>query len=290
MPYPHHLRTIALALLLGAAAHAQPLPRAAEEALALGRSLAAEALATYPTHFPDRPLWRDALDAGASAVALAPGRLEPLRFLAEAYGTVGWVGPAWSTWREYLALGGPIDADVRGMLTQVGHEIAYAAYQRGDLPAALALFEELAGLVPDDVDALVWSGRILMESGQPRAAVPYWRAVTEIDPGDARAAYFLRLAEDQVRWGIDAANTFREGVARYEAGEMQAASERFARATRLEPSYAAAFAWLGRIAFERGDYRAAQVAYGSAVALEPGNETYRYFAEESARRLAPAGN
>lgn len=290
MPLVRIVLALLLALfLLAAPTTAQSLPEAAADALAEGEAAMAEALATYPAQYPDRPLWQQAFAAGRRAASLAPDRLEPLRFLAEAYSRSQWTGPAWLTWEEFVRRGGVLDEEARELVAIVGHELGYGAYARGDLDTALETYNRVTEWVPDDVASRVWVGRILIESGRPAQAVPFWNAVLELDPNDARAAYFLQLARDQAEWGTRAVNAFREGVEHYERGDLRAAAERFARATTLNAAYATAWAWLGRVAFEQGEYVDARRAYANAAGLEPTNETYSYFLARSIA-LAEAGD
>lgn len=291
MTHRRSLRVWVLTAIIGfGLALAQgPLPGEAEAALREGEARMAEALATYPAQYPDRPLWQQAFAAGRRATDLAPGRLEPLRFLAEAYSRSQWTGRAWNAWLDYADRGGVLDDEAQGLVAAVGHELGYGAYARGDLGAALDFYLAVADLAPRDVDARVWVGRILIETELPAQAVPFWQSVIELDPADARARYFLELARDQAEWGTRAVDAFRQGVAHYELGETLAARERFARATVLNPTYPTAWAWLGRVAFEAGDFADARRAYANASGLEPGNETYRYFlAQAIARAEAPA--
>jgi len=264
------------------------LPEAAAEALAAGEASMAAALATYPAQYPDRPLWQEAFAAGRRAMTLAPEALEPARFLAEAYSRSNWYGPAWNAWRDVIRRGGDVsaDAEAQELIALVGHELGYGAYSRGDLSLALEYFETIADLAPADLNAHVWSGRILLELEQPAQAIPAWQRVLELDPDDARAAYFLELAREQAQWGPAAVTAFRDGVALYEQGRLTEAAERFARATTRNPSYAQAWSWLGRVAYEREQYRDAAMYYGRASDLEPGNETYAWFRTDSTRRAS----
>ena len=72
-------------VLMSGAVLAQALPTNAQEALTRGQALMAEALSTYDVQYPDRPLWRQAFNEGRTAIELAPGHPEPLRFMAQAY-------------------------------------------------------------------------------------------------------------------------------------------------------------------------------------------------------------
>lgn len=274
----------ALALGLGNAQAA--LPEAAAEALAAGEARMAEALATYPAQFPDRPLWQQAFAEGRRAMSLAPEALEPARFLAVAYSRSNWYGPAWNAWRDYVRRGGDVrgDAEAQELIAFVGQELGFGAYARGDLDLALEYYQTVADLAPNDVNAFVWSGRILIETQRPEPSIPSWQRVLELDPEDTRAAYFLELAREQARWGSAAVDAFRAGVTHYEQERLTEAAEQFARATTRNPEYPQAWAWLGRVAFERGQYADARTYYTRAANLEPGNETYAWFRDEATRR------
>ena len=265
-----------------------PLPEAAAEALATAEARMAEALTSYGRQYPDRPLWQQAFAEGRRAMSLAPDALEPARFLAVAYSRSNWYGPAWNAWRDYVRRGGAVldDPEAQELIAEVGHELGYGAYARGDTDLALEYYQTITDLVPNDVNAHVWSGRILIETERPDQAIPSWQRVRELDPSDDRAAYFLELARDQATWGVAAVTAFREGVSLYEGGRKSEAAERFARATTRNPGYAQAWAWLGRVAFEAEQYADAQRYYTRAADLEPGNETYAYFRNEATRRAS----
>lgn len=280
------LLALVTAFTLGLANAQATLPDAAAEALAEGEALMAEALTTYPRQYPDRPLWQQAFAEGRRAMRLAPDALEPARFLAVAYSHSNWFGPAWNAWTDYVRRGGVVanDPEARALIAEVGHELGFGAYARGDLELALEYYEMISAWVPGDVNAHVWSGRIMIETGRPEQAIAYWQRVLELDPEDGRAGYFLELAREQAQWGQAAVTAFREGVRLYEQERLPEAAERFARATTRNPDYAQAWAWLGRVAFERGEYRDARTFYTRAATLEPGNETYAYFRDEATRR------
>jgi tetratricopeptide (TPR) repeat protein len=287
------IATLIVLGVMAAQAAATPLPAGAAEALAEGEALMDQALGTYPAQYPDRPLWQEAFAAGRRAVSLAPDRIEPIRFLAEAYSRSGWYGPAWVQWLEYVRRGGrdalEDDAEARALIAEAGHELGWGAYSRQEHDLALDYFLTVVDLVPDDVNAHVWSGRILIETERPEQAVTYWRRVTELDPTDDRAAYFVGLAEEQARWGTRAVNAFREGIAYYESDRMSEAEERFARAAAINREYVDAWAWQARVTFERGAYRQAAQLYARALALDPANETYSYFRSEALRRAGQGG-
>ena len=267
-------------IVLSMTASAQ-LPDEARAALNRGEAALQAALATYERQYPDRPLWQEAFAAGREAEALAPEALEPVRFLAEAYSRANWYGPAFGAWQRYLAAGGELDPKAAPLFAGVGTELGYTAYSRNDLQTALDYYLSVIDEVNYNTEAYVWAGRILLETGRPAEAIPYWQTVLERDATDERADYFLALAQDQAEWGVEANEAFRAGVRLYEENQTLRARERFARATVANPDYAEAWAWLGRTAFEMGDYPNAATYYREAASLEPSNQTYRYFLEES---------
>src|SRR5690606_16735815 len=195
-------RVVTVALLTAAAmtlalAAAQALPENAAEAIERGEALVAEALATYDAQYPDRPLWRQAFAEGRTAIELAPGHPEPLRFLARAYSLSNWHGPAVDTWREFLAAGGEFAGDDAELFGDSAIEFAFAAYQVGNLELAAERYAEIVEVLPDHVEAHRWLGRILLELRLPEQAIAAWRTVVELEPGSPGAEYFLELSQAQ---------------------------------------------------------------------------------------------
>jgi tetratricopeptide (TPR) repeat protein len=246
----------------------------------------AEALATYEAQYPDRPLWQQAFAAGRRAQTLAPDALEPLRFLAEAYSRSQWTGPAWRTWQDFLTRGGDLDDEGRALAADVGKRLAYGFYEAANTDAALGPVRRGHRDRP--------RGRRGPRVGRPDprrdraagASDPVLARALELDPSDARAAYFLELAQEQAVWGIRGRGRLprRRRPLRGGAPSSEAA-ERFARATTLNPAYVDAWAWLGRVAFEQGQYGDAATYYGTAAGSSP-TTNLAYWVEESQRRAA----
>lgn len=255
-----------------------------EQALSAARAAMQDAMDSGEAPYPDRPNWSEAIRQARRAADLAPNDRDTLGLLGEVYSRTGFYGPAWRTWNRYLNQGHELTPEWTPMFTDAGEEMAYAAYQRGDLQEAANIHLDVLDAVPFHRASRVWMGRIRMEQGRPGDAVPYWESATEQDPDDDRAAYFLRLAQDQARWGVEAVDRFREGVRRYENGDLDGAARSFERATDANSDYAEAWAWRGRVAFERQSWRAAERHYERAAELAPENETYRYFRDEAQRR------
>lgn len=272
--------------MLGSAVIAQALPANAQDAVNRGEALMAEALTTYDAQYPDKPLWQAAFREGRTAVSLAPGNPAALRFLAEAYSRSNWPGPAVRTWEQYAAAGGTFDEEAAELYGRDANENAYAAYQQGDKAGAAEMYLQVTKVLPANLEAHRWLGRILLELRRPEQAVVAWRNYLELDPTDKGAQYFLSLAQAQARWGVDAANDFFSGIEAYESGNMTAARTSFASATVRNADYPEAWAWLGRVAFEQGNYEDAFTSYSRASALQPDNTTYSWFKKESQRLMS----
>ena len=292
-PIPRWISAVLSVLILSAPAAAQitslqnPLPKDAQAALTQAQGAAQEALDTYTHYRPDQPLFRKAIRLGRKAVNLAPENPQTLRFLAEVYGVTGFYGPAFSLWQRFVAADGVPDKAAREQIARTGTQDGYARYSQGDLTGALRAYRTVTRLVPGNVRAERWTGRILLEQDKPGAALPHWQRVQKLRPNDAGAQYFTTLAKAGTKYGLDAARAFYGGVGDYEAGRHGVAEREFSRATQLNPGYAAAWGYLGRLAFEAGKFKKAETAYRRASQLAPKNQTYRYFLGQAQQRQHP---
>lgn len=156
-------------------------------------------------------------------------------------------------------------------------------YNRGQVRAAAERFVAATEANPQYPAAASWAARSLQESGQAGRAAPYWRRVVTLNPDDASAKFFLEAAQNQQRLGSGAASAFNQGVQAYQEADLAAAETAFNRATQENPTYAEAWGWLGRLAFEGQRYPEAASAYTKAVELEPDNTTFSFFLSEAQR-------
>ena len=360
---------IIVSLLTGSIAFAQTTD--VQQLIQQGQAVMQQALNAYPTHYPDRPLWEEAISIGQEATRLAPGDPAALRFLAEVYTNSNWKEPAWKTWMQYRAAGGTIDSNAEQAILELATWLGFNSYSSGDYATAityyetvhgmgiadetltlrlalayletnqtqqaLPYFQELVNANPDNQeyqrylslsedklrygdaaadayyeglslyyssrpeeawlafsraaaandtyrDAFVWAGRLSLELGQPNDGIAYWQRAVALDPSDEGAQYFLKVAENQARWGVNAFNAFQDGISAYNAGDLVTARQQFLMASQANAQYPEAWGWLGRVDFEQGNYQSAYNSYAKAQALEPNNEAYRYFYQESARQ------
>ena len=205
-------------------------------------------------------LSEEAKDYWQRVLELDPGESRARYFIARADDQLRWGADAVLTFGEGMRL-----------------------YNEGRLEAAGDAFAEASRANPQYAEAASWAARSYQEAGRPQQAVPFWERVVELNPDDTRAAYFLELARNQSGYGAEASSAFNRGVSAYQNANLEAAQVAFEAAAAARPNYADAWAWLGRIHFDRGEYSASASDYRRALAIVPDNNSYRFFAEEAAR-------
>lgn len=152
-----------------------------------------------------------------------------------------------------------------------------AAYQEGDLEGALNLFQAALTANQGFTDAEVWAGRIALELGLPELAVRHWRNVLAARPEDAGAAHFLRVAQTQAQYGVPAGERFFEGLAHYDAGDLEAATAAFVAATQAAPAFVDAWVWAARSLQEGGQATESVPYWETVLELTPGDERAAWF-------------
>jgi tetratricopeptide (TPR) repeat protein len=273
------LLSAALVLLsIGLAQTTSPDVALDEARAALGAAREAPGPAT-----PDVPVWAEALDAARRAVEVADGaaETEALRVLAAAYQGAGWWSRAFATWQEVAARAGELTPTERDAWRDAGMQLAFARYEAGDLAAAAERLEAIRAVRPQDAEALRWAARIALERGRPGEAAPLWRRLTELRPEDEGARYHLALAEERLAHGRAASDAFREGLAAYEAGELEAAAQAFGRAETAAPGWTGPQRWRARALLEAGRSRAAVDAWTALAERLPDDADVAYFLERA---------
>ncbi|MDF1523066.1 MAG: tetratricopeptide repeat protein [Trueperaceae bacterium] len=262
---------------------AQALPDAAAAALARGQRAAAEALITYDVHGPDRPLWREALQAGLEAAEAAPEHPAPQRFLGQAYLQTGWYARSWTAWVAYRELGGGLDAVATRQIVEVADWMGIAAYDGGRIAEGLGFFEAAVELDPTDALANERLARHYLASDEPERARPFLEALADRVPDLSGDLTFLLLIG---RHGPAAVAAYQAALASAEAGDAATALARFGEATALAPDFVEAWRGVADTALAQARIDVARTAVNRLLALDP--EDQRRPAELAALEEAAA--
>jgi tetratricopeptide (TPR) repeat protein len=281
--WPRRLAAALLAAALALVSVAMAQTPSAPDALAEARAALAAAREAPGPATPDVPVWAEALAAARRAVDAAdgPAETEALRLLAAAYQGAGWWSRAFATWQQVEARAGELTPAERDAWRDAGMQLAFARYEAGDLAAAAARLEAIRAQRPEDVEALRWAARIALERDRPAEAAPLWRRLTELRPEDEGARYHLALAEERRAHGRAASDAFREGLAAYERGELEAAAASFARAEAAAPGWTEPHRWRARALLEAGRSQDAVDAWAALAERRPEDADVAYFLERA---------
>jgi tetratricopeptide (TPR) repeat protein len=151
------------------------------------------------------------------------------------------------------------------------------AYHGSKPQEALSDFQKALGFNAKFKDALSWAGRVSLELSQPKQAADYWQKVLALDPDEASAKYFLKQAQTQISYGVQAAKAFQDGQALYKKGDVKEALEKFLAAAKANPKYEDALVWTARCYQELSQPKQAAGYWKKVLALDPKNENAQYF-------------
>ena len=273
------LTTLLLAVAISASAQSG-LPEEAAAALREAQAAATEALAAYQNHRPDQPLWRQAFRAAERASDLAPGRPEPHRFLAQAYGITGWYGPAWESWQDYRATGGSMDANARSEAAAAATSLGSGAFRAGDWARAADLLRQAQEYDPGNLQIASLLGQAELELGNYAAAATNLARAVDVVPSVAPLLVRARLAAN---YGAAATDDFLAAQDLYAQGEYSAALQRFESAAELASNFTDAIRGAAAAAGQIGQNDRARAHWERLAQLLPNDpeasQALAYYAE-----------
>lgn len=263
--------SFALALLGHSLAELSP---EAQRLFDLAKTAQVQAHQSNPNGNIDQVAWRNAADAAETAVTAAPLEAAPLRLRAQVYTEIGFWIRAESAWRD-LQTGtqNRLSPEDRAGFSEVLYNLGYGAYQTGDLETALARFHEAAENTPDAARVEVWQGRILLERGDARGALPHWERAVTLEPNNASSKYYLLVAQKSEQYGKAAVSAFTLGRLAFEAKNWNGALEQFRVAIVNAPAFVEAQQMMGRTALELNLSDEAVLAFENVSRLEGVNPT-----------------
>lgn len=274
---------VAVALAVGAMAQA-PLPANAAAALADAQAAAAEALAAYETYYPDQPLWRKAFAAAERARDLAPGRPEPFRFLAQAYGLTGWTSRALSAWQAYAAAGGAMDAPARAAAGAAASKLGFDAFKAGNSQNAIALLEAAQSYLPEDLDVQSWLGQAYLSVGNASAAAPHLQRALQAQP---QLEPLLERAQYGANFGLANADAYLAARTAFANGDYSAALAGFRTASDGAPTFLDAQRGVAASLGALGDEQGALEAWQRVLTAAPGDPQAAEAVDRLSALLAP---
>lgn len=235
-----------------------------------GRAAALTYAAAARRFFWQPELWEQ---AGLAALAgddpaLASHYLER----AQAHGalsSLGWL--AWGDAHYRLGEGEQAQSAWEQALPEkeAYRRLARLARQQGDLPQAIACWEQLLKDQAEDAEANYTLG-LLLTATSPDRALPYLVRAAQLDTNLEEAVHTIRTSLN--RAGSEPASRFFQGglgLAAVQAWDL--AEEAFRRTTMLQPAHAEAWAWLAETLQQQGQDGTA--ALQEALRLDPGSAT-----------------
>jgi tetratricopeptide (TPR) repeat protein len=261
--------SFALALLGQTFAELSP---EAQRLFDLAKAAQVQAHQSNPNGNIDQAAWRKAADAAETAVTAAPLEAEPLRLRAQVYTEIGFWIRAESAWRDLQTdTQNHLTPEDRAGFSEVLYNLGYGAYQTGDLEMALTRFHEAAENTPDVARVEIWQGRILLEGGDARGALPHWERAVLLEPNNASSKYYLLVAQKSEQYGKAAVSAFTLGRLAFEAKNWNGALEQFKVAIVNAPAFVEAQQMMGRTALELNLPDEAVLAFENVSRLEGAN-------------------
>jgi tetratricopeptide (TPR) repeat protein len=249
----------------------------AQQLLDTAKIAQTEARQNNPKGNIDQATWRRAVDAAEAAVTAAPKEADPLRLRAQVYTEIKFWFRAEGAWRAlFTATQDNVSPEDRAGLSEVLYNLGYNQYQSSDLEGAFKRFAEASEYTPDAARLEAWQGRILLERGDARGALPHWERAARLEPANATNKYFLNVAQRSANYGQNAVAAFTLGYKAFEAKGYDEALRQFRVATVEAPAFLEAQRMLGRTALELNRPEDAIPAFESVARLEGSTPTNKY--------------
>ena len=143
-------------------------------------------------------------------------------------------------------------AKVYGKSAYEAYVAGYQSFAAGNLEKAEQYLREAIHLNPEMKEAYYWLGRTLYDAGKSKEAEKAWEKVLEIDPFHSQARRFLDKTQQEVKYGREALNYFRQGYELYEKGLYEEAAGLFRQALKVNPVFPDAHDYLARCYYRLG--------------------------------------
>ena len=202
--------------------------------------------------------WRECLEAVEDLLRVRPNEAAALEMKGDALSNLGRRPEALAAYEAAAAVD-PSDENLRQKIEEVRVDVpgllsrALIASASGNYAQALSLFDEILGVEPSNVNALIGKAVAYRRRGKPQEALNCLDLVLGVQPGNSSAL-------------------LNRGNILLEQGDAEAALESFERLTQLYPNDEEAWTALGDVLLRIGRDEDAQRAFTEALKLSPGDE------------------
>jgi len=244
-----------------------------------------EALAAYDgANYPNKPLWKEAIDYGEKAIKADENYVEGHYALALIYEYTNWYFKEAREWEKYIELikkNKVISPQVEEKLAYAYYRLGYSAYQRGDYGTCIAYLKEAISVDAEMIEAHYWLGRVFYEIDNLTDSQMSWEKVLDIDARYPKAEYFLNKVEKSIKYGKEAYESYEAGYKLYEQKLYENAIYQYRQAIRYNNDFSSAYYWLGRIYFELGNYKESVNNWKEVLRLDPENKDAIYWLKQA---------
>jgi type IV pilus biogenesis/stability protein PilW len=164
-------------------------------------------------------------------------------------------------------------------------ELGKARLIQGDLPGALSELSKAEALNPNNIDTLTLLGLTYYRRREYDKAIDYYQKALSIEPGRSEVRNNLGLVYMDMREFDKARSEFEAclrdptynrpflaqtnlGILEETLGNAEAAEAIYLKSIEISPQYATSYLRLGRINYNRGQYRQAADLLMNAIRLE----------------------
>src|SRR5213594_334033 len=202
--------------------------------------------------------WRECLEAVEDLLRVRSNDAAALEMKGDALSNLGRRPEALASYEAAEAVD-PADENLRQKIEEVRVDVpgllsrALIASASGNYAQALSLFDEILGVEPSNVNALIGKAVAYRRRGKPQESLNCLDLVLGVQPGNSSAL-------------------LNRGNILLEQGDLEDALDSFDRLTQLYPNDEEAWAAQGEVLAKMGRNEDAQRAFTEALKLSPGDE------------------
>jgi tetratricopeptide (TPR) repeat protein len=176
-----------------------------------------------------------------------------------------------------------------GLAASQAYRRGLAQSAAGDFAEAQAAFAAASNAAPDWDDPAINAVTAALNAGDRGAVVRHVTALEARFPEHPRLGRLKQAAMHATEVGVDAALAYQQALTAYDAGDMDAAITQFTALAGEQPSWAAPWAQIGQIHFNRSAWGDAADAFERASERDPDDTSLAFFAQQARTLAGPEG-